>query len=82
MKHDDPRSPTASSGLCPGCGAPRVHVQAEVAAELELARDPRMDLLTVVAAHLRDDGFDDAARAWCTACGWTGIVAELRHVPA
>ena len=80
MKHDL-RSPTATSGLCPGCGAPRVHVQAEVAAELELARDPRMDLLTVVAAHLRDDGFDEAAPAWCTACGWRGIVAELLSVP-
>ena len=81
MKHD-PSSPVASSGLCPGCGAPRVHVQAEVAAELELARDPRMDLLTVVAAHLRDDGFDDAAPAWCNACGWRGVVAELLRVLA
>jgi hypothetical protein len=41
-----------------------------------------MDLLTVVAAHVRDDGFDDAAAAWCTACGWHGVVAELRRVPA
>ena len=81
MKHE-PSSRTARSALCPGCGAPRVHVQAEVAAELELARDPRMDLLTVVAAHLRDDGFDDAAAAWCTSCGWRGVVAELLQVPA
>ncbi len=81
MKHE-PISHSASSSLCPGCGAPRVHVQAEVAADLELARDPRMDLLTVVAAHLRDDGFDEAAPAWCTTCGWQGIVAELRCVPA
>ncbi|MFN2322720.1 MAG: hypothetical protein ABR510_07145 [Trueperaceae bacterium] len=80
MKHE-PSSRTASPGLCPGCGAPRVHVQAEVAADLELARDPRMDLLTVVAAHVRDGGFDDAAIAWCTACGWRGIVAELQSVP-
>jgi hypothetical protein len=81
MKHD-PSPTSADAGLCPQCGAPRVHVQAEVAAELELARDPRMDLLTVVAAHVRDDGFDDAAAAWCTACGWHGVVAELRRVPA
>ena len=81
MTHEA-RSRTASStSLCPGCGAPRAHVQAEVAAELELARDPRMNLLTVVAAHLRDDGFDDAAPAWCTACGWRGVVAELLRVP-
>ena len=82
MKRDDPSSRTVSPGLCPGCGAPRVHVQTEVAAELELARDPRMDLLTVVAAHLRDDGFDDAAPAWCTSCGWRGVVADLLCVPA
>lgn len=81
MKHDS-CSRTASSGLCPACGATRVHVRAEVATELELARDPQMDLVTVVAAHLRDDGFDDAAPAWCTACGWRGVVAELRGVPA
>jgi hypothetical protein len=81
MKYE-PSSRSASTGLCPGCGATRVHVQAEVAAELELARDPRMDLVTVVAAHLRDEGFDEAAPAWCTACGWRGVVAELLGVPA
>ena len=82
MTHEVPSPPTACTGLCPGCGAPRVHVQAEVAADLELARDPRLDLLTVVAAHMRDEGFDDASHAWCTACGWHGVVAELLGVPA
>ena len=76
-----PGSRSASSGLCPGCGGPRIHVQTEVAAEIELARDPRMDLLTVVAAHLCDEGFDDGAAAWCTACGWSGVVADLQAVP-
>jgi hypothetical protein len=73
-----PVSSAHDVALCPACGASRVRVRVDVEADVEVGRDPRLDEWTVMAVHLEDGGFDEAASAWCTACGWRGVVADLK----
>lgn len=66
--------------LCPRCGAVRVVVRADVASEIEVARDPAAGTLRVVAERIEDHGVDGDAEARCTTCGWHGRVADLGAV--
>lgn len=66
-----------AQALCPRCGAVRIVVRADVATEIEVARDPALGTLVVVAERIEDQGVDASAAARCTRCGWEGHVGDL-----